>query len=144
MSTTSRDGAAQIPTEAVFTSGHPSARLAELRILVMEDEIFVSMALEESLLAAGAEVIGPFMSLAAGIEAIDSGVEIDGAILDVNLGDALVFPLAEILRDRGVPIIFHTALGVRSEFGDEFPNAMICIKPTFPQDLVGHAAALFT
>ena len=121
-----------------------TGRLKNLRILLAEDEIFVSMALEAELMAEGAEILGPVMTLAQGIELIDSGVEMDGAILDVNLGDALVFPMAEILRDRGVPIIFHTALGERDEFARDFPDAGVCVKPTLPQDLIGQAAARFS
>jgi hypothetical protein len=30
------------------------------------------------------------------------------AILDIKLGDELVYPLADALRDRGVPFIFAT------------------------------------
>lgn len=135
--------AAGAPQAQMFDGDTGSGRLAKLRILLAEDEIFVSMALEAELIAEGADIIGPVMSLAAGIELIDSGVEVDGAILDVNLGDALVFPLAEMLRERGVPIIFHTALGDREEFTRDFPEASVCVKPTLPQELIGQAAALF-
>lgn len=147
------------PSEMQFSSGNDRAggtpgassykgdvhaqRLADLRILLAEDEIFVSMELEAELTAEGAEVVGPVMSLAAGIELLDSGVEVDGAILDVNLGDALVFPMAQMLRERGVPIIFHTALGDRVEFSRDFPEAVICVKPTLPNKLIGQAAAMF-
>jgi len=131
------------PHAQMFGGDAQHGRLARLRILLAEDEIFVSMALEAELTAEGAEIIGPVMSLAAGIELIDSGVEVDGAILDVNLGDALVFPLAEMLRDRGVPIIFHTALGDREEFARDFPEASVCEKPTLPHELIGRAAARF-
>jgi DNA-binding response OmpR family regulator len=131
------------PHAVSFGSDDKSERLSDLRILIVEDEIFVSMALEDALTSAGAEVIGPAISLAAGIELVDSEVEIDGAILDVNLGDALVFPLAEMLRARGVPIIFHTALGDRVEFSRDFPEATVCVKPTLPNELIGRAAAMF-
>ena len=123
--------------------GSGQQRLAELRILLAEDEIFVSMAIEDALVAAGAEVVGPVMSLAAGVELLDSGVEVDGAILDVNLGDALVFPMAEMLRERGVPIIFHTAMGDRPEFAQDYPDATVCVKPTLSNELIARAAALF-
>ncbi len=126
-----------------FGADDTSQRLADLRILLAEDEIFVSMALEDALTSEGAEVVGPVMSLAAGIELMDSGVEVDGAILDVNLGDALVFPLAEMLRERGVPIIFHTALGTRVEFGRDYPDAAVCVKPTLPNELIARAASMF-
>lgn len=131
------------PHAQIFDRDEASRRLVDMRILLAEDEIFVSMALEAELTAEGAEIIGPVMTLAQGIELIDSGVEMDGAILDVNLGDTLVFPLAEMLRDRGIPIIFHTALGEREEFTRDFPEASVCVKPTLPQELIGQAAARF-
>jgi CheY-like chemotaxis protein len=120
-----------------------SRQLADLRILLVEDEIFVSMAIEDALAEAGAEVVGPAMSLSAALALIEADEDIDGAILDVNLGDALVFPLAEILRERRVPIIFHTAMGQRPEFGAEYPDAVVCVKPTLPDQLIRQAAALF-
>ncbi|MBL0923664.1 MAG: response regulator [Sphingomonadaceae bacterium] len=120
-----------------------SGQLAELRILLVEDEIFVSMAIEAALAEAGAEVVGPAMSLPAAMALIEGDGDIDGAILDVNLGDALVFPLAEVLRERGVPIIFHTAMGQRPEFQAEYPDAVVCVKPTLPDQLIRQAATLF-
>lgn len=118
-------------------------RLAELRILIVEDEIFVAMAMEDALVSAGAEVIGPVMSVASGLEILDSEAQIDGAILDINLGKELVYPLAEALRDRGVSIIFHTALDDRAAISASFPDATICVKPVLSAQLVAAAAARF-
>ena len=132
------------PQDAPVGNYGKSQRLGELRILLAEDEIFVSMALEDTLASEGAEIVGPVMSLAAGIELMDSGVEVDGAILDVNLGDALVFPLADMLLERGVPIIFHTALGTRVEFGRDYPEATVCVKPSLPNELIARAASMFS
>lgn len=126
-----------------FGSGEPSERLADLRILIVEDEIFVAMAIEDALVSAGAEVIGPVMSVASGMEIMDRETAIDGAILDVNLDDELVFPLAERLRDEGVPIIFHTALFDRTAINTAFPDSIICSKPALNEELVALAAAHF-
>jgi CheY-like chemotaxis protein len=131
------------PAAGTFRADERSGLLADLRILIVEDEIFVSMAIEDALSEAGAEVVGPAMALQPAIALVESDDDIDGAILDVNLGDALVFPLAEILRERGVPIIFHTAMGSRSEFATEFPDAVVCVKPTLPDQLIRQAAGLF-
>src|SRR5215204_7162446 len=40
-----------------------------------------------------------------------SHANLDAAILDVNVGGAVVFPVADVLRGRGVPIIFATGYG---------------------------------
>ena len=40
-----------------------------------------------------------------------SQADLDTAILDVNVGGAVVFQVAEMLRGRGVPIIFATRYG---------------------------------
>ena len=117
--------------------------LADLHILVVEDEIFVAIAIEDALVSAGAEVLGPAMSVSSGFAILDGVSTISGAILDVNLVDELVFPLAEHLRDQGVPIIFHTALYDRSMISEVFPDAIICPKPALNEELVSLAAAHF-
>ena len=41
-------------------------------------------------------------------QAIDD-VDFDCAILDINLGGTLAFPLVDVLRDRGVPLVICTS-----------------------------------
>lgn len=85
-----------------------AASLAGLRILVVEDEALLALDLEEGLLAAGCEVVGPAGTLSQGVRLASNG-PIDAAILDVNLAGEPVFPLAEMLADRQVPLLFATA-----------------------------------
>ena len=120
-----------------------SEMLAELRILVAEDEALVAIDLDYALREAGAEVIGPVSSVDAGVTLLASVDDIDGAILDVDLRGELVFPLADMLRDAGVPIVFHTARGDREEFRKNYPDALLCIKPTQPHILIARAAEIF-
>lgn len=127
----------------LFGSENGKDRLGDLRILIAEDEIFVAMAMEDALLSAGAEVLGPVVSVGSGLEILDSEQKIDGAILDINLGTEIVYPLAEALRDQGVPIIFHTAMDDRAAISATFPDAVICIKPALNAELVKLAAARF-
>ena len=101
------------------------------------------MAIEDALVASGAEVVGPAMSVSRGLELLDSETDLDGAILDVNVDDRLVFPLAERLRDKGIPIIFHTAYVDRAKMDSSFPDSIICIKPVLNEELVAQAAARF-
>ncbi len=76
-----------------------------VRVLVVEDELLVALNLETVLMEAGCEVIGPIGSLQAAMEVSESEAP-DLAILDINLRGEEVYPVAERLRDRGVPLIF--------------------------------------
>lgn len=80
------------------------------RVLVVEDEMLVALVYEDMLLDAGAEMVGPAGTLEAGLRlAREEGL--DAAILDVNLGQAESFPIADELGHRGVPYLFATGCG---------------------------------
>lgn len=134
---------AETSSADVLASRIGAPRLANRRILVVEDEIFIAMATVDALVASGAEVVGPAMSVSRGLELLDSETELDGAILDINVDDQLVFPLAERLRDKGIPIIFHTAYVDSAEMDSSFPDAIICIEPVLNEELVAKAATRF-
>ncbi len=83
-----------------------------LRILVVEDEAMVAMMIEDMLADLGCTVVGVAGTLSEGVAlAGDEGLQIDGAVLDVNLGGEKVFPVAERLAARRVPFIFSTGYG---------------------------------
>lgn len=78
------------------------------RVLVVEDEMLLALDLEEGLRDAGCEVVGPAGSLRSALRLAENS-EIDAAILDVNLAGERVFPVAQILTERGIPFVFATA-----------------------------------
>jgi CheY-like chemotaxis protein len=80
--------------------------LKALRILLVEDDGLVAMMLEDMLGDLGCELVGSFVRVGAALAWIEAGGEVDAALLDVNLGDESVFPVAEALRARGVPFAF--------------------------------------
>lgn len=86
------------------------AKLAGLRVLVVEDEMMVSMLIEDMLSDLGCKVIGPASRLEEAIALVESS-ELDCAVLDVNLGGQPIFPLADILREKGAPFAFATGYG---------------------------------
>ena len=96
--------------------------LVGTRVLVLEDEPLVSMMIEDMLADLACEVIGPFARLDLAIKAVSHlDAAPDVALLDVNLGRQQSFPLAEILRDKGVPFVFTTGYddsGIPSEWRD--------------------------
>ena len=75
------------------------------RILVAEDEFLLSTVLIADLRTAGYEVLGPYATLAGAMQAVQSQ-SFDAAILDINLKNELVYPVAEELARRSVPFLF--------------------------------------
>lgn len=84
--------------------------LTGLRVLVVEDEMMVSMLIEDMLEDLGCTVVGPASRLDEAIELVKTA-ELDCAVLDVNLGGQPIFPLADILRAKGAPFAFATGYG---------------------------------
>lgn len=83
-----------------------------LRVLLVEDEVMICLLLEDMLHEFGCEIVGPACDLERATDLARSEEGLDAAILDVNLGGQVVFPVAEILAERGVPILFSTGMGV--------------------------------
>lgn len=94
--------------------------LAGKRILVVEDEPIVAMAIEDLLGDLGAHIVGPAASVAAAFDAL-SAHPVDAAILDINLGAELSNSIAAHLRRSGTPFIFATGYGKidSADGGDE-------------------------
>lgn len=87
-----------------------TSNLAGLRVLVVEDEMMVSMLIEDMLDDLGCKVVGPASRLDEAI-ALAGEAELDCAVLDVNLGGQSIFPLADLLRAKGAPFAFATGYG---------------------------------
>ena len=100
-----------------------------LRVILVEDEALVALMMEDLLRELGCEVAGSFGALDAALEWLDAQADPpDGAVLDVNLGGGeLVFPLARVLRDRGVPFVFATGYSALPE--DGFAEVPVLNKP---------------
>jgi CheY-like chemotaxis protein len=87
------------------------------RVLVVEDETLVAMMLEEMLQELNCSVLGPAGDLAEAMGFAEKA-EFDLALLDVSLRRTPSFPVADILRKRGIPFAFMTGYGAQ-----DFPAA---------------------
>lgn len=67
----------------------------------------VSMLIEDMLDDLGVKIVGPAATLSEAI-ALARNEELDAAILDLNVGGELTYPVADILRERGISFIFST------------------------------------
>jgi DNA-binding response OmpR family regulator len=80
------------------------------RVLVVEDEMLVAMALEDQLGDAGCKVVGPAFSLDDAMR-LAASEPLDGAVLDINLAGEKVYPVADLLAARNVPFVYVTGFG---------------------------------
>jgi PAS domain S-box-containing protein len=98
-----------------------------MRLLVVEDELLVSMLIEEILDELGATVAGPYGRLGDGLAAAKAE-RFDGAILDLNLAGESADPLADLLLARGVPFVFMTGYQ-RESIDRRYTNVPVLQKP---------------
>jgi CheY-like chemotaxis protein len=103
------------------------------RILIVEDEMIVALFIEDLLDELGHEVAGTAARLDDALERADAN-DFDLAILDVHLQGQEVFPLADLLSERGVPFIFATGYGERG-IPERLRSAPTLQKPFRPEEL---------
>lgn len=82
------------------------------RVLVVEDEAIVGMLLEDMLGELGCEAVALSSHIEDALQ-LARTLDIDFAILDINLGGAQSFPVADVLAARGVPFLFATGYGAQ-------------------------------
>ncbi len=69
--------------------------------------------------------------------------DLDGGVLDVNLNGEMIFPVAEVLRGRGIPFLFSTGYGDQANFPPEFRTAPRVSKPVDHAELLAAVDELF-
>jgi DNA-binding response OmpR family regulator len=120
------------------------ASLEGKRILVVEDEVLVSMLLEDELRDAGATVLGPAPSVGDALrlaEAAAADGGLSAAVLDINLEGQHVWPVADRLAALGVPFLFATGYGENCDTGGH-GAAPVLHKPFDVETLVAAVATL--
>jgi CheY-like chemotaxis protein len=113
-----------------------SARMSmanQQRVLIVEDEALVGMALEDALQFLGMDVAGVAGTVDEALAHIESN-KFDGAILDVQLHGKTVLPVAELLERRGIPFVFATGYG-KAGVPEKYRDAPVLQKPFMPAEL---------
>jgi two-component SAPR family response regulator len=117
----------------------PNVSLSGKRILVVEDEMMISMLLEDMLAEFGCIPVGPVAKVEPALKLIES-VPFDAAILDVNLNGDETYPIADALAARAIPFVF--ASGYRaSRLRDDYRGIPSLQKPFEQQELERTLAA---
>ena len=103
--------------------------LQGLRVLVMEDRGLIAAKVMEVLHEGGCVPVGPIATVQAGLDVTKrDDIGIDAAVLDIDLRGSPVYPLAEALRSRGIPLLFLTGYGANA-LPDVWRGAIRVEKP---------------
>lgn len=114
------------------------------RILIVEDEAMLALDLEFAFEDAGAQVVGPAVSLDQAMALVSGVADIDAAVLDVDIAGQPVLPVAQALSAAGVPFVFHTGHGDRIDLLARFPRARLLMKPVLTDRLIAEVVSLLS
>ncbi|MEM6493737.1 MAG: response regulator [Pseudomonadota bacterium] len=108
--------------------------LADLDILVVEDEFLIAQTIASSMEAAGARNV-EFAESLAQAHVVLSEKWFDVAVLDIRLIDGESWDLASALAARGVSVVIYSG-HIRAELEQKVPSAVFLPKPATPNQLV--------
>ncbi len=111
------------------------------RILVAEDNALLVLDIADALSDAGAEIVGPAVSVRSAVSLAQSE-QLDGGVLDVTLKGGDAFPIARILDEKGKGIVFITGMLDTSAIENDWPRAKVLTKPSLPRDLIQATVAV--
>jgi DNA-binding response OmpR family regulator len=80
------------------------------RVLILDDEPFIAMLLQDWLEELGYEPVGPAYTIAQALILVENERP-DAAILDVSLHKTDCYPVADVLKARNTPFAFGTGRG---------------------------------
>lgn len=109
--------------------------LAGARILVVEDDPFIAMELQDRLSERGAEVMGPVPAVRAALRILETSLP-DAAVLDVNLRGEMSTPVAAVLSAAAVPFVLVTGYS-RKQLDPDLQDAILLPKPFSSRELAG-------
>ena len=112
--------------------------LSRCNVLIVEDQAIIALDLQAAVEEANAQVIGPAPTVREALDLLDID-EVHAAILDANLPDGDITPVAEELIDRGVPFVINTGVAVPLHLR-RFPDLPVFRKPTPPSRLIRELA----
>jgi len=97
------------------------------QVLIVEDESLLVMVLEDILPELGYDVCASAGSVSSALHVLQSQ-DPDLAILDINLGGHRSFPVADVLRERGIPFLFASGY-TQSILPERHAEAVLVAKP---------------
>jgi len=114
-------------------SGKADDPLHGCKVLIVEDETLVALLLEELLTELGCMPVGIAARYDEALQLAEDS-QVDVAILDVNVAGREVYPVAELLAERRIPLIFSTGYGP-SSLPERWRTCAVLGKPYTLKDL---------
>jgi len=99
------------------------------RVLVVEDEALIGLALSELVEDEGCAVCGPFTRSDQAIAWLEGGETADLAIVDHILRDGPFTNLVRLLKARGIPFVIYSGNVQRADMSVELQQATWLEKP---------------
>ena len=125
------------------TSLEPGPEHVTPRILIVDDEILTAHSIETAVQSRGWEVVGPVDQMETALSTAGNE-EIHAAVLDLNVEGRLVWPVAAILKGRGVPFLFLTGYHESQVVHPDYEDAPTLGKPYIERELLAHIARLLS
>jgi CheY-like chemotaxis protein len=97
-------------------------------VLIVEDNIIIALEAEDIVIALGAESVLVASNVAEALHLLQSETP-SFALLDINLGVEMSWPIAARLRELGVRYLFATGYGDGIEFPIEHRQVPVVTKP---------------
>lgn len=110
-------------------------------VLLVEDSMIIALDAEEMLLSLGAERVVTASGVYEAMRSLDHQTP-TFALLDVNLGSEMSFPVADRLRQMGVPYMFATGYGDEIKLPPGHRDCAVVKKPYSSESIAAAAHAM--
>lgn len=100
-------------------------------VLIVEDDPRVAMILVDKVAAMEGAVIGPVPTVAEALTMLD-GATVAAAIMDANLADRDITPVALRLLHDHVPFVIYTGSGLPEGLACQSERIRVVMKPSDP------------
>jgi len=112
---------------------------------VIDDEIFIALDVEAHISSLGYDVIGPAYTMKEGFQLIaDNHSPPTIALMDINIGGELVWPLAKELKSLGTKIVFISANNQHAELKLSFADSPVIDKPASEENIAAAVASILS
>jgi DNA-binding response OmpR family regulator len=111
------------------------------RVLVVDDEALIALHTRDVLADGNFTVVGPAYRLETAL-ALARHEPLDAAVLDINLAGLEVWPVAHVLRERGIAFVLLSGRGSALHVPDGFLRARRLTKPCQEADLLATVAEM--
>ena len=103
------------------------------RVLLLEDEFLIALDAEQILKELGARQVETAATLSEAEKRAREG-HFDLALLDVNVNGEMSFGLAEMLRKRGVPVVFATGYELKGRSLPALLDPVMCVSKPYTNE----------